>query len=128
MKLAKQDLKALSDFLKEKPFLMGDNPTTLDCTAFGMLSQLYASHDEDDSELIKYAVEECGNLKDYFDRIKEKYYSDWDDLLWKPEEKPKKKGKEGQDEEKDKDNKEGQDEEDNKDKEKEGKDEEKKEE
>ncbi len=35
--LGKLDLDALSDFLGEKPYFMGDKPTSLDASAFGIL-------------------------------------------------------------------------------------------
>jgi glutathione S-transferase len=35
--LGKRDLTSLSDFLGDKPFFMGEQPTILDATAFGFL-------------------------------------------------------------------------------------------
>ncbi len=98
-KLAQQDLKALSDLLGDKPFIMGNEVSEVDPTAFAFLCLAFAGVEDDDSPIHKYAREELPNLKAYFERVKEKYYSDWDELLYKPEEKPKKKEKK-EDEEK----------------------------
>lgn len=38
--IGNQDLKALSDFLSDKPYFFGDKPTTLDAAAYGILSQM----------------------------------------------------------------------------------------
>ncbi len=39
-RVGQQELTALSDFLGEKPYFMGDKPTTLDASAFGILVNL----------------------------------------------------------------------------------------
>jgi glutathione S-transferase len=38
--LGKKDLTSLSDFLGDKPFFMGEQPTILDATAFGLLANV----------------------------------------------------------------------------------------
>jgi glutathione S-transferase len=38
--IGNQDLKALADFLGDKKYFLGDKPTTLDATAYGILSQM----------------------------------------------------------------------------------------
>ncbi|XP_042867424.1 isoprene-epoxide--glutathione S-transferase-like [Penaeus japonicus] len=40
--MVKKDLAALSLYLGEKPFLMGKEPSEVDCTVFGFLAQLSA--------------------------------------------------------------------------------------
>lgn len=38
-----QDLQALADWLGEKPYFMGESPTTLDASAYGFLGNMYAA-------------------------------------------------------------------------------------
>lgn len=40
MRIGDRDLQALSDFLGSKRYFLGDQPTTLDAVAYGMLVQL----------------------------------------------------------------------------------------
>lgn len=115
-KLAIQDLKTISDYLGDKPFLMGNDPTEVDATVWAFLALFFATDPEANELPVFKALEEMTNLKDYFNRIKEKYYEDWDELLWKEE--PKKK-KEEKKEEEDKDKDKEEDEDKDKDKEKE---------
>ena len=85
--MAKEDLKTISDYLGEKPFMMGDQPTEIDCVVFGFTTPIFYTVKEGDKDaLLKYVEEECANLKAHNDRIKEKYYSDWEELKWKPKE------------------------------------------
>ena len=45
---AREDLLALSEMLGDSPFLLGDTPSTVDCTLFGHLAQfLYIDIGED---------------------------------------------------------------------------------
>uniref|UniRef100_A0A914HFN0 Failed axon connections protein n=1 Tax=Globodera rostochiensis TaxID=31243 RepID=A0A914HFN0_GLORO len=60
--IAKKDLMAISTFLGEKPFFFGDNPTTLDATLFGHLTS-------------------TPNLVAYVQRMKERYWPDWAQIL-----------------------------------------------
>ncbi|KAK3087452.1 hypothetical protein FSP39_006055 [Pinctada imbricata] len=39
--LLDEDLQALSDFLGDKKFIVGDNPCQEDCAIFGLLAELY---------------------------------------------------------------------------------------
>ena len=69
--IGQQDIKALSDFLGGKPFLMGDAPTSLDATGYGFLANLLRMHMP--SVLSDYAMQ-FDNLRDYCDRIENKYW------------------------------------------------------
>jgi hypothetical protein len=40
-------VQSLSDYLGSKPFLMGSEPTTVDCTMYGMVLQMVAGVRED---------------------------------------------------------------------------------
>jgi len=65
---------ALSDFLGNKPYFFGDQPTALDASAFGMLINIIGCPIE--SPLKEHGLTKA-NLKDYVDRILETYYPDF---------------------------------------------------
>lgn len=71
--LGRIDLDALSDFLADKPYFMGDKPTSLDATAFGILINTLACPIE--SPVKEYALSKQ-NLVDYCQRIKSEYFPD----------------------------------------------------
>ncbi|KAL3890220.1 hypothetical protein ACJMK2_002511 [Sinanodonta woodiana] len=75
--IAKGDLKALSDFLGSKNFFFGDDVTEVDCAIFGQLSQI--KWHTPDCETKTFFFDECSNLNKYCDRMKEKFWPDWDE-------------------------------------------------
>ncbi|KAK3772105.1 hypothetical protein RRG08_061189 [Elysia crispata] len=76
-----QDLEALSAQLGDKKFLMGDNPTEVDCSAFGMLTVLvFSSHDDITGTIVK---ERFPSLYRYTMRMKETVWPDWDECITK---------------------------------------------
>ncbi|KAK3772104.1 hypothetical protein RRG08_061188 [Elysia crispata] len=76
-----QDLQALSAQLGDKKFLMGDNPTEVDCSAFGMLTWLvFSSHDDITMGMVK---ERFPSLYRYTMRMKETVWPDWDECITK---------------------------------------------
>uniref|UniRef100_A0A183BV15 Failed axon connections fax protein/glutathione s-transferase-like protein n=1 Tax=Globodera pallida TaxID=36090 RepID=A0A183BV15_GLOPA len=78
--IAKKDLMAISTFLGEKPFFFGDNPTTLDATLFGHLVQFTDAPLKTDA--IKPFIEtSTPNLVAYVQRMKERYWPDWAEIL-----------------------------------------------
>lgn len=119
------DLQSLSDYLGDKQFFMGDSPSEVDATIFAFLCMVLCG--PEDSVLNKGIEENMGNLKAYFDRLKEKYWSDWDDVLYKEPEKPVKEKKDKKEEEGE-EKKDEEKKEDDEEKKEEGKEEEKKEE
>ncbi|PAA48108.1 hypothetical protein BOX15_Mlig003243g4 [Macrostomum lignano] len=73
-----QDIMALSRALGNKQFLFGDEPTTADCYAFGHLAQiLYIPINYPHK---KFMRESTPNLCEYVDRMKERFWPDWDKL------------------------------------------------
>ena len=71
--LSKQDIDALSDFLGDKPYFFGDQPTSLDACAYGMLINIIGCPIE--SPLKQHGLTK-DNLKGYVDRISQTYYPD----------------------------------------------------
>lgn len=69
--LGEADLNALSDFLGDKPYFMGNDPTSVDASAFGILINTVDGPIE--SPVKEYGREKA-NLVAYCDRILEQYY------------------------------------------------------
>jgi len=74
------DLKVLSDLLADKPFFFGDAPTQLDVVAFSNLAQV-AFMDKDVSYALRdWMVENCANLVDFCNRVKDRAFPDWSEM------------------------------------------------
>ncbi|XP_068742904.1 failed axon connections-like [Montipora capricornis] len=73
-----QDLKAISAFLDDKEFFLGSEPSTIDCTLFGLLSCLLNT--AENSPLTKVVTEDLKNLVNLYDRMKLNYWLDWNEL------------------------------------------------
>ena len=69
--LGKQDIDALSATLDNKKYFLGDQPTTLDASAFGLLINIIGCPIE--SPLKEYGLAKK-NLIEYADRIKHEFY------------------------------------------------------
>lgn len=67
------DLNALSDFLADKPFLMGEQPTSVDASAYGLLANILWAPIE--SPLQERAAA-LSNLSAYSHRMKAKFYGE----------------------------------------------------
>ncbi|KAG7153742.1 failed axon connections homolog [Homarus americanus] len=80
--MVKQDLAALSHYLGEKPFLMGEEPCEVDCTVFGFLSQLLWNYPG--SPYIIMLNNDFRNLQQYHRRLKDRLWPDWDSCLDPP--------------------------------------------
>ncbi|CAH1251350.1 FAXC [Branchiostoma lanceolatum] len=76
--IIEKDLKALSNFLGSKPFLMGDEPTEADAAVFGLLAEILWTIP--DSYMYRIVTKDCPNLQAYCIRMKERYWPDWDQL------------------------------------------------
>ncbi|CAH1261440.1 FAXC [Branchiostoma lanceolatum] len=76
--IIEKDLKAISTFLGAKPYLMGDEPTEVDAVVFGQLSEIVWT--APDSYLHRIVALDCPNLLAYCNRIKDRYWPDWDQL------------------------------------------------
>jgi hypothetical protein len=77
MGIMKEDLRAVSDFLGQKKFLMGNaKPSEVDCSVFAFLSQMKWQNPRRVMELITLTYP---NLSEYCDRLRDMYWPDWDD-------------------------------------------------
>lgn len=72
--LAKRDMNALAEFLSDRKFFCGDKPGELDCSAYGMLANIY--HVPSGREFEEFA-DTLSNLKDYTQRMSEKVFPDF---------------------------------------------------
>ena len=71
--LGKQDIDALAAFLGDKSYFLGEYPTTLDASAFGLLINIIACPIE--SPLKDHGLTKR-NLVAFVDRIRNEYYQD----------------------------------------------------
>lgn len=76
-----EDFEALSTFLGTKKYLMGgDRPTEVDCVLFGFVMCVLKTSQE--GSLYKALVEKrLKNLVRHADRIRSKYFPDWDAII-----------------------------------------------
>lgn len=73
----KKDLKALSEYLAEKPYFFGEEPHLLDCVAFSHICQfVYVPF----GGMKEYLESDCTNLLSFVERMKERYWFDWDEM------------------------------------------------
>lgn len=73
-------LRAVSTVLGRNKFILGDEPCEEDCAIFGMLVQTIWGLPSSPYE--KLANGELSNIKEYCERMKGKYWPDWDRCLY----------------------------------------------
>ncbi len=76
--LAQIDLDAISTFLADKPYFMGDNPTSLDASAFGIL--INTVHGPIESPVKDYGLGKK-NLSAYCDRMIAEFFPELVDAI-----------------------------------------------
>ena len=69
--LGQRDLGSLRDFLAEKPWFMGERPTTLDASAFGLLANILWVPIESP---LKEGLKTLPTLTSFCDRVRERYF------------------------------------------------------
>ena len=76
-----EDLEALSTFLGTKTYLMGgDRPSEVDCVLFGFICVIV--HTSHEGSVLKTLVEKrLTNLFQHMNRMKLKYFPDWDEIV-----------------------------------------------
>lgn len=77
--IARKDLQTLSDYLEAKSFIMGEEPTVVDASVFGYLAQVV--YQDEPSPQHAMAHSEFKNLVRYCDRMRERYWLDWDEAI-----------------------------------------------
>lgn len=68
-----QDLQAVSDVLGDRPFLMGEQPTSLDATGYGFMLTLL---DVPLNSPLSHYARTLENIQAYCDRMTERYWPD----------------------------------------------------
>lgn len=76
-KIGCDDIQAISDFLGDKKYMMGDTPTVVDCSVFGVLSQVVYVPMK--YPMRKYILDKCPNLTELFKRLIDAYWPNWDE-------------------------------------------------
>lgn len=69
--IGKADLIALSDFLGENPYLLGEEPTSYDATAYSFVA--HTIQPDYDSRMKRF-IKTLPNLMQYWDRLKSRLY------------------------------------------------------
>jgi glutathione S-transferase len=67
------DFQSLSDLLADKPFFMGDEPTTLDATAYATIGNFIKPPYT--SPIVDYVLQRS-NLCQHYERMAQKYFGD----------------------------------------------------
>lgn len=67
------DFQALSDFLADKPFFMGDQPTTLDATAYAYIGNFIKPPYR--SPIVDYVLQQS-NLCQHYERMTQQFFSE----------------------------------------------------
>ena len=81
LKLYYDDLQALSDFLDEKPYLMGDKLSSSDCLAYPFMEIIHSTLDSSQGNPIKDFMLTLPNLNEYRLRIQKEYFPDWEVIV-----------------------------------------------
>ncbi len=77
-----KDLHDLSKFLGSKDYMFGgEEPTEIDCVLFGFMCMFLYCTDKD-KIYVKTILKKYSNLVKFTERIKEKYWPDWNDCLY----------------------------------------------
>ncbi|KAG7313234.1 hypothetical protein JYU34_000333, partial [Plutella xylostella] len=80
MEFGKNDLRALSDLLSDRPYFFGEEPTLLDIVAFANLAQLRFI-DKAVSQPLRDAITDVfPNLGALVNRVKERAFPDWEEI------------------------------------------------
>jgi len=72
VQITRADFQALSDFLADKPFFMGDEPTTLDATAYAFVGNFIKPPYT--SPIVDYVLQRS-NLCEHYERMTQNFFS-----------------------------------------------------
>lgn len=76
----KTDLDQLHFLLGEKCFFFGSQPTLVDVVVFSNIAQFVVVDKDVAHPFRDYIHQNCQNLLKHFERIKERYYPDWEEM------------------------------------------------
>lgn len=88
-KMGMEDLESLSNYLGTKPFMMGDNPTSIDGVVFGFMCMVLFCADDENRVFKEAAESKYRNLVEHTNRLIQRYWSDWEECKWKDDKKEK---------------------------------------
>ncbi|XP_064598313.1 uncharacterized protein LOC135464722 [Liolophura sinensis] len=74
--IAEADLEAMSSFLADKDFMMGDKTSLVDCALFGHFVQLFYIPFNFPPKI--HAETKCPNLVSFTNRMRDRFFPDWD--------------------------------------------------
>ncbi|XP_035668131.1 failed axon connections homolog [Branchiostoma floridae] len=77
--ITEKDIMAVSEFLGEKPFFMGEEPTEADATVYGFMAEILWAAPKS-SDLHALVTEKCPNIREYCVRMTRRYWQDWKGL------------------------------------------------
>jgi len=78
---AQNDLKCLSGMLGDQTYYFGEQPSLLDIVSFSFMAQICMMDKEVPYPLREWMSENTTNLVDHVNRMKEKFYQDWDEIV-----------------------------------------------
>lgn len=78
LQIAKEDLKAINDYIGNRKYLTGDTVCNEDSALFGILAQMYYLHC---GEISDFLLTECSNIVRYLDTIRDDFWPDWQDHI-----------------------------------------------
>ena len=78
-KIAEKDLTSISNFLGDKPFLMGSKPSQVDASIFGHIGILMFA--ATDFRTHRFVKDNLPNLVTYCERVRERFWPDWNDRV-----------------------------------------------
>lgn len=79
MQMTIDDYRSISQFLGNKKYFLGESPSEVDATIFGFVTQLLYTFPDSDYDRI--SKDEFKNLYDYCERMKERFWPDWNDCI-----------------------------------------------
>ena len=79
LQITKDDFQAVSNYLGKKPFMMGQEPTLVDASVFGLMANLlWQDVGSPHSSMLQ---NEFRNIEEYCERMKERFWPDWTAVL-----------------------------------------------
>lgn len=80
--IVRKDLSAVSHFLGEKTYLLGEEPSIADCAVFAHLANIVYNYRR--SPFLAMVTEEFPNLEDYVERVRNRLWPDWNQCVDPP--------------------------------------------